>query len=209
MKKIAIIGKGDKRAFVYPTLNVCKLAAKTCVITDDVTYKRLYSGYDNTDYIEGIEINIIPLMPEEPSEERLNDLNHIIEEKEEEGYNLIFYIFDGYYPKDADKIIAVVTQTKTFLGWELDSFKAMHKGKVSYAYMSMYYKEASKDVTIHIFDWKISYFMYFARVEEFKTLRPFKEKDICKYLAHEFCEPLDISESTFLKLVKLPKKAKV
>lgn len=206
MKKIAIVGKGDKRAFVYPTLNVCKYAAKTCVITDDVSYKRLYAGYENTDTIEDIEINIIPVLEEEPSEARIKELQSLVKTKEEEGFDLIFYIFDGYFPPDVEKAIGVITQTKTFLGWDLDTFKTMHKKQISYSYMSMYYKEKSKDVPIHIFDWKMSYFMYFSKVEEFKKLFPFKEKAICEYLAHELCGPLDISETTFLKLVRLQKK---
>lgn len=200
MKKIAIIGKGDKRMFVYPLINICKDTKKTCLITDDVSYKRLYPGYDNMEQIhENIEINVINVMSDNPDEKRLAMLNEVLKEKEKEDFDLILYVFDGYIPDGCDKVLGILTQTKTFLGWNLDFFHEQNKD-VEFAMMTMYRTEHSKDVKLHTFPWKTKHMLYMSRVEEFKMLQGVRDKRINEFLATMFCESLDIGKEEFLKL---------
>lgn len=207
MKKIAFIGKGDKRVFVYPTLNLCKSAGKSCVITDDVAYKRLYTGYDNTDEIEGIEINIVPVFGSDPEQDSVEHLKELVNQKEKEGFDILIYVLDGYFPKDADKTLAVISQSKTFLGWELDSFKHKHPD-VEFALMSMYNMEKPSNVKVNMFSWNMKHLMYFGRVEEYKLLYPLDDAKINAFIAKYFHEPLNITEQTFLKLASAKPRKK-
>ena len=186
--------------FVYPLMNVCKEAAKVCVITDDVSYKRLYSGYDNTEQLaDRMEINIIDVMSDNPEPEKLKNLDRLITAKEQEDFNMVLFIFDGYIPDGCSKVLGILTQTKTFLGWELDFFHDQNK-EVVFAMMSMYHTERAKDVKIQIFPWKYKYFLYMNRVEEYKALQGLKDKMLNEFLADVFHEELEISKDVFLKL---------
>lgn len=205
MKKIAIVGKGDKRMFAYPLMNVCKEAAKTCVITDDVSYKRLYSGYDNTEQIsDRMEINIVDVMSDTPEQEKIKKLETLVSEKEREDFNLILFIFDGYIPEGCDKVLGILTQTKTFLGWSLDFFHDQNK-EVVFAMMSMYRTEHSKEVKVHVLPWKYRHMLYLSRVEEFKILHGIKDKKLNELLANAFHEDLEMSKESFLKLATAKK----
>lgn len=200
MREIAIVGKGDKRLFVYPLLNICKDAKRTCLITDDVSYKRLYSGYDNTEQIaENVEINVISVMSDSPSDESLAQLKELKEEKQEDDFDLILYVFDGYLPEGCEKAIGVLTQTKTFLGWSLDFFHEQNK-EVEFAMMTMYRSDKTNAVKLHTFPWKMKHMLYLSRVEEFKMLQGINDKGINEFLANTFCESLDLSKEEFLKL---------
>ena len=48
MTVLAIVGKADKRILAYPLMKTCGLMGKTCVVTDDAAYRRLYPGTEDT-----------------------------------------------------------------------------------------------------------------------------------------------------------------
>jgi hypothetical protein len=206
--KLAVIGKGDKRPFVYPLLSVARDAAKTCLITDDPSYRRLYPGYKDTGEIEGIKIRIIPHMPQNPGGEELAVLEKASNSAVKDGCDCIIYVFDAYAPKDTEKTLAVITQTRTFLGWEMDEYVEEHPGTV-FAYMSMFYKAKPGEVRVNVFEWKMPVYAYLTETEEYKKLMPFRGREIGAFLAKQFAAPLNITESCFLqRLTRVTKKKK-
>ena len=90
MKKILITGKADKRIISYPLMHICNYAGKTCLITDDVNYKRLYGGYNMQGDIDNVHIEIIPPV------DANTDLSDLFTAKEEYGYDILILVLDSY-----------------------------------------------------------------------------------------------------------------
>jgi hypothetical protein len=202
VKKIAIIGKGDKRLFVYPLLHACKKAVHTCVITDDISYKRLYNGYENTEQVHGrLEINVIPPSTSQPDETQLAFLRGLSDAKKQEGFDLIIYVIEGYIPEGCDKVLGIITQTHSFLGWELDYVQESYPG-ITFAMMTMYYTPKMQATKVHAFPWKNRHFLYLSRVEEFKMLHGIKDAKLNDFLAEQFHKELDLEKTEMLKCLK-------
>ena len=106
MKKILVTGKADKRVISYPLMHICNYSGKTCLITDDVNYKRLYGGYEKTGDIDNVHIEIIP--PVSPDE----DLSELFQEKEEYGYDILILVLDSYLADGMDRIYVIVSLVK-------------------------------------------------------------------------------------------------
>jgi hypothetical protein len=199
--RLAIVGKGDTRPFAYPLLSVAKDAAKTCLITDDPCYRRLYPGYRDFGEIDGVKIRIVSQVHQTPTEEELASLQKAENSAVKDGCNCVIYVLSAYAPENMARTLAVITQTKTFLGWETDEFLEEHP-EVSYAYMSMYFKDAGRGTGAKALEWKMPVYAYLTEVEEYRMFPKFKNREIGEFLASQFASPLDITEDEFLRLLQ-------
>ena len=127
MKKILVTGKADKRVISYPLMHICNYSGKTCLITDDVNYKRLYGGYEKTGDIDNVHIEIIP--PVSPDE----DLSELFQEKEEYGYDILILVLDSYLADGMDRIYVIGNRIRTFMGIEIEEVMEEHQNTTAFA----------------------------------------------------------------------------
>lgn len=196
MIKIAITGKADKRILAYPLMRACSIAGRTCVITDDAAYKRLYAGKENYGEIEGIKITVIPTM----------SIENIIEIEEQAMKNETEYfilISDSYYSKDAGHILMLCEQNSTFFGSFIEDIIEDHDN-VTFGTITLNPRrnKASKDVHMQQIAWKPEYSLYLFQSEELRQLLPLKDKSISTLLVNAFAAALNIKPASFLDLLK-------
>jgi hypothetical protein len=198
MIKIAITGKADKRILAYPFMRACSIAGRTCVITDDTAYKRLYAGTENQGEIEGIKIHILPLL----SEQNLPEIEERLISKETE---YLIYISDTYYPKDAGHILMLCEYNTTFMGNSLEDI-IDEQENVTFGTLTLTPQKNKsvipKGVQFHQIIWKPEYSIYLFQTEELRQLQPLKDKLISSFLVNAFSGILDIKPAIFNDLLK-------
>ena len=188
MKKILVTGKADKRVISYPLMHICNYSGKTCLITDDVNYKRLYGGYEKTGDIDNVHIEIIP--PVSPDE----DLSELFQEKEEYGYDILILVLDSYLADGMDLIYIIGNRIRTFMGIEIEEVMEEHQNTTAFA-VSLVKHPVSAGVIP--FTWNIYDFVYLCTVEETRKLQPPKNKKIVELLQSTICTSVDIPVSTY------------
>lgn len=188
MKKILITGKADKRIVSYPFLNLCNYAGKTCLVTDDVNYKRLYEGYEKTGEIDNISISIISPV------DRQDSLEDLFLQKDEEGYDILVLVLDSYMNKDVDYTFLVANQLKTFLGAEIE--EVIEELTNVTAIVTSLMKQPIPKGTIS-YNWAPEDLAYLYSVEENRKLFSPKNKKLVQCLKPGICNALGITEATY------------
>lgn len=198
MIKIAITGKADKRVLTYPLMRACSIAGRTCVITDDAAYKRLYAGKENFGEIEEIKINVLPTMS-------IENIIEIEEQAIEDETEYIIFISDSYYPKDAGQVLMLCEHNRTFLGNYIEDIIYDHDD-VTFGTLTLYPRNnkalVPKDVIMHHIAWKPEHSLYLFQVEELRQLLPIKDKSISTLLVNAFASTLNIKPASFHDLLK-------
>lgn len=188
MKKILITGKADKRIISYPLMNICNSAGKTCLVTDDVNYKRLYAGYERQGDIDNVHIEIIPPVTED------TNMDEIIKGKEDFGYDILIMVLDACIVKDIDHIYIVANQIQTFMGIEIE--EVLDENKESTAFAVSLVKRKVPEHTIP-FIWNMDDFVYMCSVEESRKLLPPRNKKLTELLQNSICSSVGIPLSTY------------
>lgn len=191
MKKILITGKADKRIVSYPFLNICNYAGKTCLITDDVNYKRLYAGYEKEGEIDNIKITIISPVNKQ------DDLEKIFLQKEEEGYDILVLILDAYMTKNVDYTFLVANQLRKFLGAEIE--EVIEELENVTPIVTSLMKQPVPKGTIS-YNWSPEDLAYLYSVEENQKLFSPKSKKLIQCLKAGTCNALGITEATYENL---------
>ncbi len=197
MVKVAITGKADKRIIAYPLMRACSIAGRTCVITDDAAYKRLYPGKENYGEIEEIKINILPGMD-------IDKINEIVERELEAETEYLIFISDSYYPLDSNRILMLCEQNSTFLGTYIEDIIS-DIDNVTFATLTLNPNKKiliPKGVKMHQICWKPNYSMYLFQVEELRQLLPLKDKYISSLLVDTFSSSLNMNPTAFGALLK-------
>jgi hypothetical protein len=197
MVRLAITGKADKRIITYPLMRACSIAGRTCVITDDVAYKRLYAGNENYGEVEDIKIYILPTM----DIERIKEFE---DQEIEDEIEYIIYISDSYYPVDANRILMLCEHNNTFLGNYIEDILYDHSN-VTFGTLTLNPRKKiliPKEVHMHQIGWKPEYSLYLFQIEELRQLLPLKDKAISALLIDSFTSPLNIKPTSFADLLK-------
>jgi hypothetical protein len=198
MIKIAITGKADKRIVTYPLMRACSIAGSTCVITDDVAYKRLYPGTENYGEIEDIKITVVPTMS-------IENMKEIEEQAIKNEIEYLIFISDSYYSKDIDHILMLCEYNSTFLGKYIEDI-IYDYDNVTFGTLTLISRInkalVPKDVHMHQIIWKPEYSFYLFQVEEIRQLLPLKDKAISTLLVNAFATTLNIKSEAFHNLLK-------
>lgn len=196
MTILAIVGKADKRVIAYPLMKTCGLMGKTCVVTDDVTYRRLYSGTENTGYINDVEVNI--------EKDLGKDIAERIElKKYEDGFDYLIYLADTFIPPNATKVIALCSQSRTFCGEEIEGIlEDDEDGRIALATITLYAKAKNYwKVPITQIVWKPEYVQYVCETEERRILLPLKDKLINGFLCGTYAKTLNLTTGNMKKIM--------
>lgn len=164
MKRILITGKGDKRIISYPFMFYADQTGKTCVVTDDLNYRRLFDGYGNEGDIDNVHIKIFSMFRED------DDLNRITDELESEGYDTVIFILDAHIAEAGfDKTVVVTHQLKTFLGEDIEEV-IEDTPNTSVCCFTLRKIQPAEGISFYL--WQPEDFMYMYSVEEQRKLLP-------------------------------------
>jgi hypothetical protein len=199
MVKLAIVGKADKRILAYPLMHVCSFAGQTCVVTDDAAFKRLYAGEKNTGTCGDVKIRFVAGLSDE-SEDKQALLSAIEAEEQDASTDLLLYITESYLPPDTEKMIAICSANKTFLGYEMDEMEdtfpyAVLADLTIFPKSKGFWGQPVKQILL-----KPEYMQYLAQVEEQRMLAPLKDKTVNVFLAKTFAQSLSVKEVQYLKI---------
>lgn len=197
MIKIAVTGKADKRIITYPFMRACSIAGRTWVITDDVAYKRLYSGNENCGEIESIQIHVIPSMSPE-------EIDVIEEQAAKNETEYLIYITDSYIKHKADYVLMLCERNRDFLGSYIEDI-AEEQENITFGTIMLYPQKNNKlvdGIQIYQVGWRPEFSMYLLQVEEQKQLLPLKDKSVSTLLAAAFAQALDLKAASFYELLK-------
>lgn len=199
MKKILITGKADKRIISYPLMHICNYAGKTCLITDDVNYKRLYGGYNTQGDIDNVHIEIIPPVDSN------TDLSDLFTAKEEYGYDILILVLDSYMTDGMDGIYIVGNQIRTFMDIEIEEVMDEHPNTTAFA-VSLVKRSVPSGVIPFV--WNMDDFFYLCTVEETRKLQAPKNKKMVELLQRSICSATGTPMSTYTGLTVGVKKKK-
>lgn len=199
MKKILITGKADKRIISYPLMHICNYAGKTCLITDDVNYKRLYGGYNMQGDIDNVHIEIIPPVDTNA------DLSDLFTAKEEYGYDILILVLDSYMTDGMDGIYIVGNQIRTFMDIEIEEVMDEHPNTTAFA-VSLVKRPVPSGVIPFV--WNMDDFFYLCTVEETRKLQAPKNKKMVELLQRSICSATGTPMSTYTGLTVGVKKKK-
>lgn len=196
MTVIAIVGKADKRILAYPLMKTCGLMGKTCVVTDDVTYRRLYSGTEDTGVINDVEVKIEKDLTTQLAEE-------IEKQKTEEEVDYIIYLTDTFIPPSAQKVVALCSQSRTFLGEEIEGLLEQdEEGRIVLSTIALYSKSKNYwKVPVTQLIWRPEYIQYVCETEERRVLIPLKDKTINAFLCDAFAKTLNLTAGNMKKIM--------
>ena len=209
MVKLTITGKGDKRIFAYPLMKVLALTGKTCIITDDIAYSRMFragTGKYEMDIelkkkkrtgklYENMEVQIIPDM---------DMCNMIAQKKEEEGFDFVLFITDTSLP-ESNKYLVVASLKMDFMGIKVDEFLSLNEDKsIKMAVISSLAlpKKQWQAQGITTFMWNENRMLYPYKVEEGRKLIELKDSEIMLFLADTFASTMGLKPVDFLKAEK-------
>ena len=196
MTILAIVGKADKRVLAYPLIKALSLMGKTCVVTDDVAYRRLYSGTADSGIIDDVEINIQKSLSEDVAEEMEKD-------REETEFDYMLFLTDTFVPDHAGKVVALCSQSRTFLGEEIDGLAEENDdGRFVFATMALYTKtKRFWKVPLTQIVWKADYVEYACETEERRQLMPLKDKTVDGFLCDAFAQTLNLNPMNMKKIL--------
>lgn len=196
MTILAIVGKADKRVLAYPLMKALSLMGNTCVVTDDVAYRRLYSGTADSGAIDDVEINIRKNLSEDEAEEMKKD-------KEEEGFDFMLFLTDTFVPDYAEKVVALCSQSRTFLGEEIDGLAENNEdGRFVFATMALYTKSKKFwKIPLTQIIWNADYVEYACETEEKRQLMPLKDKTVNGFLCNAFAQTLNLNPVNMKKIL--------
>ena len=196
MTILAIVGKADKRVAAYPLMKTLSLMGKTCVITDDVTYRRLYSGTEDNGIINDVEIFI------------RKDLSRALAErmemeKEANGCDYLLYLTDTFIPDHAEKVVALCSQSRTFCGEDIEGLREEdEEGRIVFATMALYAKPKNYwGVPLTQILWKPDYVEYVCDTEERRILMPLKDKIMDEFICTIFADILKLTPQNMKKIM--------
>lgn len=198
MTILQITGKADKRMITYPFMKICALAGKTTIITDDITYRRLYEGHEDVGYIDNVEINIVRDLS---GSDAVTSAKMYEMQKEKEEFDYLVYITDYFISEGAEAVIGMCEQNKTFEGWTLEELYE-HTSKITPCLLSMGKNEQSRweKMNLEQISWEIKYFDYILETERKRKLMPLKDKSIIHLLSKAFCNSLKLTPNNFQKI---------
>lgn len=209
MVRLTITGKGDKRIFAYPLMKVLALMGKTCIITDDIAYSRMFqAGTGAYEMVieskkkkrtgklyENMEVHIIPDM------DRCSDIADL---KESEGFDFVLFITDTALP-ESDKYLIIASLKMDFLGVKVDEFLSLNEDKsIAMAVISTVSlnKKYWLSQGVTPFVWTPARMMYPYTCEERRKLGELKDKEIIPYLASVFGPAINLKAVDFVKAEK-------
>lgn len=196
MTIISFVGKADKRILAYPMMKTCGLMGNTCVVTDDVTYRRLYPGTENTGCINDVEINI---------EKGLDACiaKQLEQEKAENGCDYLIYLTDTFIPQTAARVVALCSRSRTFCGEEIEGvLERDEDDRIAPATLTLSAKPKSYwKIPVTQIVWKPEYMHYVCETEERRMLTPFKDRLINGFLCSVFAESLNLSQKDMRKIM--------
>lgn len=211
MTRLTITGKGDKRIFAYPLMKVLAVCGKTCIITDDIAYSRMFRAGTGTYELEiksakasrkragklyeNMEVNIIPDM---------DSCEELADEKEKAGFDTVLFISDTALPK-SDRYLISASLKMDFMGTKVDEFLSLNEDKnITMTVISTIQLPSKQWLAndIHPFTWNEYRLMYPHSVEEHRNLLEFKDKEILTFLARVFAPSIGIKEADFYKAEK-------
>lgn len=196
MIKISLMGKADKRILTYPLMRACSIAGRTCVITNDPGYKRLYAGLDNTGVIEGIKIIVLSDMTPECIKEN--------EEKaKQDDIEYFIIVSDFYSPDNIDYRLMICEHNSSFFGESIEDMQEEHEN-ITFATISLSKIKMvlPKGVQLHQLIWRPEFALYLYQVEELRKLLPLKDMNITNCLVDAFAQALNLKPEAFQKLLK-------
>lgn len=164
MKKILITGKGDKRIISYPFMFYASQTGKSCVVTDDINYQRLFAGYGMEGEIDGVKIMIHPFFGAE------EDLTPVMTELESSGFDSAIFVIDAHETDPVfDRVIVAAHVINTFLGTDIEEVVSEHPN-TSAVCLATTKPELEKNIPV--FTYQPSDFAYIYTVEEKRKLAP-------------------------------------
>ena len=96
MALISIVGNVDKRIIAIPLARGLSIDGKTAIITDDSSYKRLYSEDTNVGTIDGVDIVI---------DYEINENSIDVLKETHETYKHYVFVSNSYINKNSDLTI--------------------------------------------------------------------------------------------------------
>lgn len=196
MKILSVVGKADKRLITYPLMHVLALAGRTLVITEDVTYRRLYRGFTNEGEVHDISIRIVPDLD-------IEKITQITASLTDSDYDFCLVITDVCRCENADATLCVCAKSKSFLGTSLEVFSEQEpqtiKTLVSIGEVN---KKEWQNLGVIPLQWKPSRLTYIYECEESKTLLPFSDKEVLSVIGTAFLKELNLSQKIFLEVSK-------
>lgn len=192
MKTVVITGKADKRLLSYPLINLFHIAGRTCLVTDDMNYTRLYDGPLLQGEIEDVQIVIT------------HDIESFdVHSLENDDFDYILYVTHHYIPEGADKVVCLCETTHDFMGTYIEDIKEDNPDYTFLALSSVTPKLANLvDRRFNYLSWKIEHFEYFCTVEETRHLRPMKDNNVNKYLKKLFLKVFEMTARDFDEIIK-------
>ncbi len=196
MIKISITGKADKRILTYPLMRACSIAGRTCVVTNDPAYKRLYAGIENSGAIEGIRIVVLPDMTYE-------NMLEIEEKAKKSDIEYFIIVSDAYYPDNVEHMLMVCEQNSSFLGDSIEELLEDHEN-ITFSTISLSKTKTiiPKGIHMHQIVWKPEHALYLYQVEEVRQLLPLKDKPVSTCLVDAFTAALNLKPEAFHELLK-------
>lgn len=196
MTILAVVGKTDKRVLAYPLMKTCGLMGKTCVITDDVAYRRLYSGTEDTGTINDVKICI-----RKDLSEALAERTEM--EEEADGCDYLLYLTENFIPNHAQRVIALCSQNRTFCGDNIEGLKEDdEEGRLVFATITLYAKSKNYwGIPLTQIIWKPDYLEYTCETEERRMLMPVKDKVIDSFLCEAFADTLKLKPANMKKIM--------
>lgn len=206
MKILPIFGKGDKRILAYPLMKCLLLLGKSVVITDDISFNRLYT--EETDKKEAQvtldkKKNIQEVLEIRITHNIEDEYKDLIKEYEDQNFDNCLILSEKYLPDCSNKFIAITTLYKDFAGIHIDEFLGYNEDKdpdLTIFTTEVLNKKDWKDV--RIFEWNEDRLLYPYKVEEHRRLLPINDKEINGFIRDKFAGLFDIPAKEFEKLLK-------
>lgn len=196
MTVLAFVGKADKRILAYPLMKTCGLMGRACVVTDDVAYRRLYSGTRDIGYVNDVEIIIAKDLDAGVAE-------RIERQKMQEGVDYLIYLADTFIPSTAVKVVALCSQSRTFCGEEIEGILERDEdGRLVLATLALNAKPKNYwKVPITQIVWRPEFVHYVCETEEKRILAPLKDKQILSFLCNAFAKALNLTTGDMKKIM--------
>lgn len=195
MTVLAIVGKADKRILAYPLMKTCGLMGKTCVVTDDAAYRRLYPGTEDTGTVCDVEVTVkCPL--------DCGVAEAFVRRKEAESFDYLLCLTEAFVPPDAKAVIALCSQRRTFCGRELEGMIADEGERFFPATLTVepkpknYWKASLVQLV-----WKADYIRYICETEERRQLMPLGDRAVNRLLCDAFHRALHLERGSMRKIM--------